>query len=89
MLLRGGPAVLQNGPMDNTTYGQWMSTDQPGLTVRRGPEGLVCLSTPDGECATLRHLLESIADGLARGEGALEGVTSQQARSALRALRLA
>ncbi|MBQ0986975.1 hypothetical protein KBZ10_21155 [Streptomyces sp. F63] len=75
--------------MDNTTYGQWMSTDQPGLTVRRGPEGLVCLSTPDGECATLRHLLEPIADGLARGEGALEGLTSQQARSALQALRLA
>lgn len=73
--------------MDNTTYGQWMSTDEPGLTVRRGPEGLICLSTPAGDCVTLRNLLEPIASGQADGHGALGALTAQQARSALQALR--
>ncbi|KAF4407861.1 MULTISPECIES: hypothetical protein [Streptomyces] len=75
--------------MDNTTYGQWTRTDEPGLAVRRGPEGLICLSTPDGECATLRNLLESIATGRADGQGKLQGLTSRQAKSALQALQLA
>ncbi|NJQ00352.1 hypothetical protein [Streptomyces zingiberis] len=72
--------------MDHTTYGPWVGTDEPGLAVRRGPEGLVCLSTPDGERATLPPLLQSIAEGRTPGPGELAGFTAEQARSALRAL---
>ncbi|MFF1839440.1 hypothetical protein ACFVXE_35495 [Streptomyces sp. NPDC058231] len=50
------------------SYGPWKAVDGAALHVRRGPEGLICLRSEHGDCATLTFLLEEAAQGRATGE---------------------
>ncbi|WP_328886163.1 hypothetical protein [Streptomyces sp. NBC_00316] len=50
------------------SYGPWNAVEGAAVHVRRGPEGLICLRTEHGDCATLAPLLEEAARGRATGE---------------------